>query len=147
MYGFAQGNSGRRAELEFIARDDKCDLAVLRATKPFGPTSTLSVGEPRLGSQVLLWGVPRDSTAATKAEIINFYSVADISPPKIQFERGDCQLIELSTFVAPGMSGGPVFEENGSLVGLATSSFDQMYSGFAVSGREILRFLQSVSLK
>lgn len=103
------------------------DLAIIKAEPMMGPPIQ-TAKEVKVGEEVVSIGYGDGHLMALWRHIASFYN--------------DSSDIQLDGDIIQGMSGGPIVNENGELVGINQISFDRMGGG---SGpKEIRNFLKSV---
>ena len=118
-------NNGERIEASIAVKDTNNDIAILKLSKP--PTSRqniITLGDStsvKTGDRVFTYGFPLvdllgDAEPRYSEGFIN--SLSGIS--------NDPRLFQISIPIQPGNSGGPVFNEKGELIGIATSSIDSV---------------------
>ena len=108
-------------DAKVMAKDAKNDLALLRLDTSAGAVSTMSPARLRssrgiqLGDDLVVVGYPLpgllSSGAVVTTGVVNAMSGAG----------NDTSAFQMSATVQPGSSGGPVFDQNGLLVGLVSS--------------------------
>lgn len=98
--------------VKIIASDEKADLALLETT--LSPSEGLEISEvaPKHGQALYVIGYPLKDTKVITEGIV-------ASPKALM--NGQAKLLMTAT-VAPGMSGGPVFNHNGQVIGLVSGS-------------------------
>lgn len=133
--------SPKEAEATIILWDEEQDLALLKLNQKvnlspvvlssrtaFDSGEHLTViGNPGLGETIL------SQTLTTGV----------ISNPKRMLR--DQSLIQISAAVNPGNSGGPVFDDQGQVIGLVVLKADIEAAGFAIPSTELRKFLLSVT--
>ena len=125
----SRGSTSWPAEL--LRFDEKRDLALLRVEgltdKPvrLGAVARLKVGDP-----VFAIGAPRGLELTLTNGIVS----------AIREENGQ-QLIQTSAPIAPGSSGGGLFDSTGQLVGVTTAKADEGL-GFAVAADDVTSLLR-----
>ena len=117
------------------------DVAVLQMNGTNMPTAQLaeSAGDLATGDEVVALGFPGTSRDALQTGVTQpnkvFGRVSNIRP------QGTSNLIEVDANIEPGMSGGPVVDESGRVVGLISFSLVQS-SG--ESGAKYLRTIDDI---
>jgi S1-C subfamily serine protease len=117
--------NGKRIDATVALKDTNNDIAILKLSQP--PTSRQNIivlGDSSLvktGDRVFTYGFPLvdllgDAEPRYSEGFIN--SLSGIS--------NDPRLFQVSIPIQPGNSGGPVFNEQGELIGIATSSIDSV---------------------
>ena len=115
--------NGEKIDATIALKDTNDDIAILKLSQP--PTSRqniITLGDSSLvktGDRVFTYGFPLvgllgDAEPRYSEGFIN--SLSGIS--------NDPRLFHVSIPIQPGNSGGPVFNEQGELIGIATSSID-----------------------
>ncbi|HOX30749.1 MAG TPA: serine protease [Spirochaetales bacterium] len=101
------------AKIEDLAREEDLDLAFLRIGASFEVACDLYTGaEPPIMSEVLVVGFPLGKDFKATPGYIQAYQ------GKIE---GAGRMLDLSSPVDPGNSGGPVFDKEGRVVGIVTA--------------------------
>jgi hypothetical protein len=98
-------------EFEVLATDEIRDLAVLRA-------SPLSVPPLRLGDSDA--ALPGERVVAIGHPLGLDHTVSDGLLSGVRKVNADLALLQISAPISPGSSGGPVFNERGEVIGVAT---------------------------
>jgi S1-C subfamily serine protease len=103
---------GTYRDAEFLGKDEYCDIAVVKV--PYeGRTYTLDPAQVSIGESVRVLGNSDGKGIKVAEGIISDDCYADLSTdPKGIF-------YEVTAHIAQGMSGGAVFTEDGSIVGVA----------------------------
>jgi S1-C subfamily serine protease len=102
-----------------VARDERNDLAVIRANKPTASLVTFRDGAPvRAGDTVVALGYPLAGLLASTANL----SVGNVSA--LAGLGDDSRYLQISAPVQPGNSGGPLLDASGRLVGIVTAKLD-----------------------
>jgi hypothetical protein len=110
--------AGDSATAQFIARDEKNDLAVVR-TRPLSSVATFRDGKPvRAGDAIVALGYPLAGLLATTANL----TVGNVSA--LAGLGDDSRYLQISAPVQPGNSGGPLLDGSGHLVGIVTAKLD-----------------------
>jgi len=115
--------NGERIDATIALKDTNNDIAILKLSQP--PTSRqniITLGDSssvKTGDRVFTYGFPLvdllgDAEPRYSEGFVN--SLSGIS--------NDPRLFQVSIPIQPGNSGGPVFNEKGELIGIATSSID-----------------------
>jgi S1-C subfamily serine protease/Flp pilus assembly protein TadD len=116
---FTSGNSETAA---LVARDERNDLAVIRAIRAnISATSvaTFREGTPvRAGDAAVALGYPLSGLLATTANL----SVGNVSA--LAGLRDDSRYLQISAPVQPGNSGGPLLDTSGHLIGIVTAKLN-----------------------
>jgi len=117
--------NGERIDATLALKDTNNDIAILKLSQP--PTSRQNIivlgdsSSVKTGDRVFTYGFPLvdllgDAEPRYSEGFIN--SLSGIS--------NDPRLFQVSIPIQPGNSGGPVFNEKGELIGIATSSIDSV---------------------
>jgi S1-C subfamily serine protease len=117
--------NGERIDATVSLKDTNNDIAILKLSQP--PTSRQNIiilgdsSSVKTGDRVFTYGFPLvdllgDAEPRYSEGFIN--SLSGIS--------NDPRLFQVSIPIQPGNSGGPVFNEKGELIGIATSSIDSV---------------------
>jgi hypothetical protein len=114
-----QPSSGGSEAGVVIARDQRNDLAVVRASKPLASVIAFRDGVPiRAGDAVVALGYPLPGLLASDANL----SVGNVSA--LAGLADDSRYLQISAPVQPGNSGGPLLDVSGHLVGIVTAKLD-----------------------
>lgn len=111
--------NGRFRSAGIIAVDHANDVALLSTDAAPAEFATLEASkQPSLADRVLVLGYPlrgilADQLNATSGDITSLAGL-----------EGDSRYFQMSAPVQPGNSGGPVFNESGKVVGIATATID-----------------------
>jgi hypothetical protein len=101
------------SSINFVSRHPNCDVALLNKsypTKVMNPTFSNS----KLGENVTLYGHAggKNKETVVKGKIVKYITVTLGEYSK------DCKVAVVDTRVKKGMSGGPVYADNGNIVGV-----------------------------
>jgi len=119
------------ARIEDVADEEDLDLAFLRVDSAFEVACDLSAGtEPPIMSPVLVIGYPLGKSFKSTPGFIQAYQ--DI--------EGRGRMLDLSASIDPGNSGGPVFGEDGKVVGIVTAKIFGMNFNLAMPIRDAIEF-------
>lgn len=134
-----------RVPVEVLQYDDVVDLALLRISEAVPGTSALQVAPDTPGRQteVYAFGFPLGTMLDRSTD-----------GPNVSLRRGyvsrlldDGSLIEADVNIDKGVSGGPLVDSAGVVVGvirsLAGSDYNRMYAGIAIASPLLIRFCQS----
>jgi S1-C subfamily serine protease len=109
-----------------VRADAGRDLALLRADRSFPLALPLRSGQPaELGEAVLVLGFPFGQTLGTGLTVTNGIVTG------MTGLGGDPRRFQTNAAIQPGSSGGPVLDEQGRVIGIATSRLDDL----AILGR------------
>jgi S1-C subfamily serine protease len=115
----AQFPSGDSGKAMLVARDEKNDLAVIRANKPTASPATFRDGAPvRAGDAVVALGYPLSGLLASTANL----TVGNVSA--LAGLGDDSRYLQISAPVQPGNSGGPLLDTSGHLIGIVTAKLN-----------------------
>jgi S1-C subfamily serine protease len=144
-------SNGPPLPARILARDTTNDLALLKADQPTDKFATVRTGV-RLGEAVAAFGFPLNSVLASSGNFTlgNVTALAGIGD--------DSRFLQISTPVQPGNSGGPLLDENGSVVGVVTSKLNALKTvvaigdvpqnvNFAIKAGALATFLESTRVE
>jgi len=115
---FPSGNSELAV---LVARDEKNDLAAIRATSIIIPATSVATfrdGPVRAGDAVVALGYPLSGLLASTANL----SVGNVSA--LAGLADDSRYLQISAPVQPGNSGGPLLDASGHVVGIVTAKLN-----------------------
>ncbi len=145
---------GEKIRAKVVAQDKKNDVAILLLSKrPKSATGNIVLGDSNrveMGQKVFTVGYPMSSILGRKPK----YSEGIINSTTGYLD--DPGLFQITVPIQPGNSGGPLFSENGQVIGVTTSSFSTVAAAritgalpqnlnFAVKSLYIRALLQTVS--
>ena len=113
-----QGKEGKRGKLRLVDRDEFNDLALLRVedSRSCCPSPLLiSVDEPSLAETVFTVGYPVPDLMGQDVK----YASGSVN--SLSGMLGDKTILQISTPIQPGNSGGALIDENGNVVGVVQS--------------------------
>ena len=114
--------SGNLEKARLVTRDERNDLAVVRATGANIPPSSIATfrdGSPvRAGDAVVALGYPLSGYLASTANL----SVGNVSA--LAGLGDDSRYLQISAPVQPGNSGGPLLDASGHLIGVVTAKLN-----------------------
>lgn len=87
------------------------DLALLQLPASGLPAAPLADGDPRIGSRALAIGAPYGLEYTLTDGIVSAYR-----------DQGGTKILQFQTTIAPGSSGGPLFDARGRVIGVTTST-------------------------
>jgi S1-C subfamily serine protease len=130
-------NKGQEFNTHIAYIDAEKDLAILKITdedfKPFEIPYTIKRNSLNLGQEIFTLGYPRN-------EIV--YNTGYLSARSGY--NGDTSTVQLSLSANPGNSGGPVFNENGDVVGILSTRETQLEGvKFAIKSKNIYQLLDA----
>ena len=132
-------HDGTRAKGVMIHRHERADLAMVRAaihTRHYFPLQDRLAEGYDAGDEVLAIGHPRG---------LHFTSTRGIVSEARRAMR-DGSFVQTDVAINPGNSGGPLFDSQGSLVGINTwIRTDSQGLGFAIPGADILEYFLEFS--
>jgi len=117
--------NGERIDATIAVKDTNNDIAILKLAKP--PTSRqniITLGDStsvKTGDRVFTYGFPLVDLLGHQEPRYSEGFVNSLSGMS-----NDPRLFQVSIPIQPGNSGGPVFNEKGELIGIATSSIDSV---------------------
>ena len=131
-----ESQDGTRFKAKVVVKDVGRDFAILQFAEGVRPFATLvplqRSGTPEIGEVVVVIGSPLGSKGTVTTGIVSqVYSSGEI---------------QLNASVNPGNSGGPVFDMQGRVFGIATAKFRQLADGQSVDGLAMaipIRWLQA----
>lgn len=125
--------------------DRNIDLCLIKINH--NPKSYFKVVDfkPKKGSDILVLGHPRGYEYTLSTGVVSgFYSQVSS-----RGRRATIDYVQITAPISPGNSGGPVFDENGNLIGVSTwvrSDRGSQNLNFAVAANEIADFVLNDSL-
>ena len=119
------GQPGRGMAARVIARDGVNDLALLRSTARPSAVATLRLSV-RQGEAVAAYGFPLPGLLASGGNLTtgNITALSGIGD--------DSRLLQISTPVQPGNSGGPLLDGSGNVVGIVEGKLDAIKVATAI---------------
>ena len=101
----------------------------------------LNIAQPEIGDPVFVVGYPEGPGKLEQSMTFGIVSSVQTLP-----EYGD--VIKIDAAISPGTSGSPLVNENGDTIGVATFGYIKgQNQNFAVSGNQVLRLIQDISLQ
>jgi tetratricopeptide (TPR) repeat protein len=117
--------TGNAQKAKLVARDEKNDLAVVRAQRPDIFPSSVAIfreGSPiRAGDRIVALGYPLSGLLATTANL----TVGNVSA--LAGLLDDSRYMQISAPVQPGNSGGPLLDASGHVVGIVKSKLNALH--------------------
>jgi len=117
--------NGERIDATVAIKDTNNDIAILKlSTSPRSRQNIITIGDSssvRTGDRVFTYGFPLVDLLGNQEPR---YSEGFIN--SLSGISNDPRLFQVSIPIQPGNSGGPVFNEKGELIGMATSSIDSV---------------------
>ncbi len=138
-------------EITIIGKDDQRDLVVGKLSERLLPPLELVAVDPALGSSIVIGGYPFPRIKKV-GEMFVFKSVRQFWQPTMIMDYLSMSLLTkypyngflVSARTIPGMSGGPVLDVEGRVVGLCTASMSRMsgkdlphHNGICLSAAEL----------
>jgi len=109
------------APLEIISRDQKSDLAILKADlKPNEIAVFRSGPAPQIGDTVVIFGFPLPGILSSEGNVSTGILSATTGL------QNDIRYVQISAPVQPGNSGGPVFDTSGHVIGVVVAKLDAL---------------------
>ncbi len=137
----------------YRAIDREGDLAVLELSKPQKNLKALRLGSrtlPRQGDSVIAIGHPQGLNFTVTTGIISAVRKTSDLPKEITgFVKApaDQVWIQNSAAISPGSSGGPLFDENGSVIAINTWIADGQNLGFGIHTNHLTDLLAKATGK
>lgn len=115
-------SNGRIIDATVISRDPGNDLAVLKAD--FRPSAVFALREsnPQLMQDIYVAGYPFGVNLSSSVKVTKGI-VSSLTGLGNNFSN-----IQIDAAIQPGNSGGPIFDDNGNVLGVAVSSLDIEYA-------------------
>jgi len=117
--------SGEQIDASIAVKDTNNDIAILKLSKsPTSRQNTITLGDStsvKTGDRVFTYGFPLVDLLGHQEPRYSEGFVNSLSGIS-----NDPRLFQVSIPIQPGNSGGPVFNEKGELIGIATSSIDSV---------------------
>lgn len=86
------------------------------------PYSPIGTREIRIGEDVYCWGFPRDGgPTCYTGELVGLRDSSTIQFDRMGMYGDPTQFLDTTLYVAPGVSGGPLFSEEGEVIGLSST--------------------------
>ena len=104
---------------ELVSNDQKNDLAILKVRTPqpnARPVTLTRTSQPRLGERVYAIGFPLSSILG------NNPTISEGLVSKLTGVDDDPSVFQLSAAIQPGSSGSPVFDTEGNVIGIISST-------------------------
>jgi len=113
VYG-VNGDSNTKVMAEIVATDKQIDLAILKlkGATPANIPYAVKTSMAEVGDDVWVLGYPMTQTMGDEIKLTN-----GIVSARSGFD-GDKSLYQISAPIQPGNSGGPLFDENGNVIGI-----------------------------
>jgi len=128
---------GRVVELRVVGTDARSDLALLESSEPLFEPAVLGDSNPLVGESVVALGHPFGLGHSLAA--------GTVAGANRRMASSDTEFLQLSIGLNPGNSGGPLFNEQGGVVGVLTGLHTQGQAiAFAVPVEELRRGLPAL---
>jgi S1-C subfamily serine protease len=117
-----------------LAYDVDHDIAVLKTSgaSSLSPLATQDTGQPKVGDKVVAIGAPLGLESTVSEGIVSAMR-----------EVGNTHIIQTTTSISPGSSGGPLLNEFGKVIGLTTAYLrDGQNLNFVMSARHITALME-----
>lgn len=145
-------DSGKRYEATVLGRDSSRDVAVLQInTKDELPVASISTDSPRYGDRTASVGNGGGQGYLTSVvgTVQNTFASITIQPEETGMESSHLfGLIQTSSDVVPGYSGGPTVDAEGQIIGMTTASSDGKTAadvdGYAVPIMDVMEVVAQV---
>lgn len=140
------GNTNKNYDVEVVATDKYNDLAILKISDTsFSGFSAFKYGfsttTKDLGTDIFVLGYPLISTMGEEIKLTN-----GIISAKTGFQ-GDVSLYQISAPIQPGNSGGPLFDDNGDLIGIVNAKHNGAENvGYAIKLSYLKTLIESADL-
>jgi serine protease Do len=135
---YVSNQDGDNAKAKFILGDAKLDIAILQLentdliTKNIG--FGLSSNNADLGEKIYTLGYPFDNIVYGEGTLSSQYGF-----------NGDTTAYQISIPVNPGNSGGPLFDEQGRLIGIIKGKNNiAVGTAYAVKSNEIVKYIEAL---
>jgi S1-C subfamily serine protease len=114
----------------YVAKDEQNDLVILKVKYNLGIPLKLAQTMVKQGDDVLVIGSPKGLAATiTKGVVSNLNT--------------ELKLIQIDAAISPGSSGGPVFNINGEVIGIAVAQLERAQNiNFAIPVKTLETLLQ-----
>ena len=114
--------NGEKINAKVLLKDPQHDIAFIKLERsPKLPPSNLKIGDSsqvRLGDRVFTIGYPAHWVMGEKPK----YTSGDVNA--LSGIKDDPTVFQISVQIQPGNSGGPLFNQNGQVIGITQSSLD-----------------------
>ncbi len=111
-----------------VAASRTLDLAILEVEQPQTPLVIKSIKQTGVGDKVVAIGSPRGLEGSVSEGIVSALR-----------GDGDIKLLQITTPISPGSSGGPLFSTSGDVIGVTTATLrDSQNLNFAVPASLLL---------
>lgn len=123
---------GRYEDVTILKEDEDLDLALLEVEDAGEPHLRPSTLEPYPGQRIIVIGNPMGLE----------HTVSDGLVSAIRIAPDGTELLQISAPISPGSSGGPVLNEHGRVMGVATATIEGGQNlNFAISTTTVREFL------
>jgi S1-C subfamily serine protease len=126
-----------------LATSPLYDLAILKPDKVPTNAPTITLGDsaaPRIGTEVSVFGFPFGDRLRTQKYPMVTMNLSRVSSLRYDDFR-ELLLIQLSSDLNPGNSGGPVVNQNGELIGILNSGIASVGISFAIPAMKLKELL------
>jgi uncharacterized protein len=139
-------DGGDGIPVKVVALDAQRDLALLQAPKPVNAAAVFRSDKNRLGENIVVVGFPLTGLLSSDPIVTSGIVSA------LAGMRDNQRELQISAPIQPGNSGGPVFDSNGRIAGVAVGTLDTVRLArvigvvpenvnFAIKGDEARQFL------
>jgi S1-C subfamily serine protease len=140
------GNTNKNYSVEVVATDKHNDLAIIKVIDNSFPGFSdfkygFSTSTQDVGTGVFVLGYPLITTMGDDIKLTN-----GIISAKTGFQ-GDISLYQISAPIQPGNSGGPLFDDNGDLIGIVNAKHTGAENvGYAIKLNYLKSLIESADL-
>lgn len=161
---FVKFNNKTPTSIEVLYKDESLDLALGKVEKDILPALDFASSLPNIGSSIGLCGYPFPNIQKNVNGVTGLFDVSavrqywqptilmDYVKPGMLFDKKFTSFLTQHSSL-PGMSGGPVFNMDGEIVGVDLANYtrkvprtnqivSQVENGIGISLDEIIRFLE-----
>jgi len=116
------GSQSQHKVKETVSYSEAMDIAILRVDTERAPLPTKSIQDQQIGDKVIAIGNPKGLEGSVSEGIISGLRPVD-----------DFKVYQITAPISPGSSGGPLFDQNGNVIGITTASItDGQNLNFAI---------------
>jgi len=119
--------SGEAISGHLLSRDSANDLALIKTSAKPQKVAAFRMGV-RLGESVAAFGYPLTNILSTSGN----FTLGNVTA--LSGLKDDSRYFQISTPVQPGNSGGPLFDQNGNVVGVVSAKLDALKVMVATNG-------------
>ena len=140
------GNTNKNYSVEVVATDKHNDLAIIKVTDSSFPGFPnfkygFSTSTKDVGTEVFVLGYPLITTMGDDIKLTN-----GIISAKTGYQ-GDISVYQISAPIQPGNSGGPLFDDNGDLIGIVNAKHTGAENvGYAIKLNYLKSLIESADL-